>query len=323
MKTNNKQFIQVNILFLLIETLFLTCFYFCSSTFDMFIITLFNINLALLYCITQYYLKKHFLIIREIIACLDKDKDIIIPVEGDLAILKEKILTYNKSNTYQKDLLLLEKKKMASYIEDIAHQIKTPLTSIKINEELLSTTFNNDQLKQNQTQIERIELLLDGLLKLARLDNQTVHFLKEETSLMTIIDNALLQLQPLICSKKLHIHCNNLDIPLYVDETWMQEAIINIIKNCIEESKKQICITGIELPQFIKIEIRDDGCGILTEDKDHIFDRFYRSKSKKTHGLGIGLALSNGIIKGHHGYIEVENDNGAIFSILVPKHNLK
>lgn len=267
--------------------------------------------------------KKQLLQIRNLVKALDQDVVLEKPLEGDLAILNEKLIGYRRNHQHAQESLWQEKQKLASYIEDIAHQIKTPLTSIKVNEELLALEKTNDMLETNALQIQRIETLLESLLTLARFDNQKIVFDKIETSLQSIIIASLLQLQPLIEKQKVHVKVKNIDIQAVVDESWMQEAITNIIKNCIEAANTTVNIEGEKYEQCIKLIIQDDGDKIAVEDMPHIFTRFYRSKHNKGKGIGIGLALAKEIVQAHHGFIEVSNDVGAIFTITLPIYDLK
>lgn len=373
MKTNNKQFIQIHSIFIMIGIMFFTCFFFLNQyyqketnikvnnavalfvdehpemkqeiasafeqggfdtqarnviaiTFDyqyLYYLAFGSIVILGCYAYMYYNTKKQLVMTRQLVNYVDQDQSFAKPLEGDLAILHDKLIKYRRSNENYKALLLKEKEKLASYIEDIAHQVKTPLTSIKVNEELMALENNNEMLKTNALQIQRIEYLLESLLTLARFDNHKVIFDKVETSLASVVEASLHQLQPMIEKKNINIEKNHLDIYAFIDESWMQEAITNIIKNCIGASKSKICIEGIQYEQFIKLRIQDDGNGIDKEDIAHLFTRFYRSKHNKEKGVGIGLALAKEIVEGHQGFIEVHNEQGAVFEITLPIYDLK
>ena len=104
------------------------------------------------------------------------------------------------------------------------------------------------------------------------------------------------------------------------DYKWFKEALINILKNCIEYSQHQIVDIHIdETETLIRIVIRDYGQGFSKEDLKHIFERFYRGQNKQKNGIGIGMAMVKEIVEAHHGSIHIYNQNGAVFEIYLPK----
>ncbi len=147
---------------------------------------------------------------------------------------------------------------------------------------------------------------------------------KKEYILKDLLDHISESLSPLKEKYDVSFHYFNTDTLIYCDEKWMSEAIENILKNCIEQKEHStIDISCQNHSSYLTISIQDHGDGFLKEDLPHIFERFYRGKHPKGDGIGIGLAMSKGIIEAHHGHIEVINHQGALFQITLPYKNTK
>lgn len=242
-------------------------------------------------------------------------------LEGEYGLLEEKVYNIKKNNDRYIEALENEKKEMSDYIENIAHQIKTPLTSIRLNEEILHLKQPDVLLEKNQQSFERLDHLLDSLLKLTRLEHNTIHFDLQLKDIYSLFESVQTEIQPLLNDTKLEVKVQ--DCTFYYDEQWLKEALYNIIKNCIEEKVTKISMTNQVYRHTLQIIIKDNGQGIKEEDLPHIFERFYRSIGKKKKGNGIGLALCKEIIEKHHGHIHAYNDDGAVFEISIPILDIK
>jgi signal transduction histidine kinase len=241
------------------------------------------------------------------------------PIEGDLGILNEKLILMNRKYNYDINILNKEKQDLLHYHEDVAHQIKTPLSSIRINEELKYIETKDNIYLENIEQIDHIDHLLDDILNISRFENNSITLNYSKINLKDTIESAIHKVN----TNNINIILELEDILYYQDELWLQEAFMNIIKNSIKEDVTQINIQLNDYDQYIKCIIKDNGKGISEENISKIFNRYYRSKDNESKGFGIGLALSNEIIKAHHGYIHVYNDHGAVFEITLTKYNLK
>ncbi len=242
-------------------------------------------------------------------------------LEGEYGLLEEKVYNIKKNNDHYVEILENEKKEISTYIENIAHQLKTPLTSIRLNEEILNLKTSDDLLLKNQQSFSRIDHLLDSLLKLTRLEYNTIHFDLQPKDIRLLFEGVIQDIQPMINDIKFMVEID--DCIFYYDEQWLKEALYNIIKNCVEEKVTEITLSNHVYRNSIQIVIKDDGKGIKDEDMPYIFDRFYRGSSKKKNGCGIGLALTKEIISKHHGHIHVYNDQGAVFEINIPLLDIK
>nr|MBB1521585.1 HAMP domain-containing histidine kinase [Clostridiales bacterium] len=238
--------------------------------------------------------------------------------EEELSILKNELykvtvmLRENASNT------LKDKINLKRALEDISHQLKTPLTSILI---ILDNLIDNPEMDY-QTRVEflhdlkrettRIQSLIQSILKLSKFDSNTVQFIKQDIYLKQIIDEAIKNTGSLADLKNIKINVEgNKKIKLNCDLLWQIEAITNILKNCIEHSKEntQIDIKYNNNSVYSYITITDYGEGISKEDLPHIFERFYRGKNSSNESIGIGLSLSKTIIESNNGIVSVESNS--------------
>lgn len=246
-------------------------------------------------------------------------------LEGELSILKNEIYKVTLILSKQAELLKTEKEQLADAISDISHQLKTPLTSMMVMTDLLS----NDELdlekrkeftRNLEVQLERMEWLLTSLLKLSKIDAGTVPFKKERVLVSEMLHHAL---KPLLIPMELKeqdlVIEGDSSVTFQGDFNWTVEAIINIVKNCMEHTQKKgtITISYEENPIFTEIRIADNGSGIAKEELPFIFQRFYKGKNSGKDSVGIGLAMADSIIRSQMGDISVtsQKGNGTCFSI--------
>ncbi|WP_051541652.1 sensor histidine kinase [Clostridium lundense] len=208
------------------------------------------------------------------------------------------------------------KELLKGIISDISHQLKTPISALKMYNEIIIDEYDNPDtikrftIKSNHS-IERMELLVLNLLKMAKLDTGIMDFEKRKENVLYIIQDAIepLQIRAKNEHKKIY-YSGDSNISLICDRDWMIEAIGNIIKNALDHtiSENTISINWRENPIFIEIKIVDNGGGIHPEDIHNIFKRFYRSKySTNRDGAGLGLSLAKSIIEANGGNITVSS----------------
>ena len=212
-----------------------------------------------------------------------------------------------------------ESKNLSKALEDISHQLKTPITSIRI---MMDNIYENpdmdektreDFLKTISKQVDWISSLVISLLKLAKFDSGTIIMNDDIIDVEKLIDESIENLSILLDIKNIEI---KKDIPrnssFRADYKWQLEAITNIIKNSIEHSKEnsKIDIKVEDSSVMLKIEIKDYGEGISKKDINHIFERFYKAKNASSDSIGIGLALAKTIIEKDNGYISVTSKEG-------------
>lgn len=248
--------------------------------------------------------------------------------EGELSILQSEIRKMTLRIREQNDALKKEKEHLADSLADIAHQLRTPLTSVNLILSLLENSHDENELKKFKREAEELLLQMDwlitSLLKISRLDAGIVVFKSEEINVNKLISTAL---RPFLISIELH----NIDLQIHVekgivihgDSGWLSEAFQNIFKNCIESvgDNGRLQITCENNQLFTEIVIHDSGHGFKKEDLPYLFKRFYRGKNTDATGYGIGLALCRMIITRQGGTITAKNhvQGGAIFYIHFPK----
>ena len=212
-----------------------------------------------------------------------------------------------------------EKTNLSNSLTDISHQLKTPLTSIRIMIDNIQNNPDMDEKTRNEfiedisKQIDWISSLVISLLKLAKFDAGSIVMRDEEINVKKLIQNIISNLAILIDIKDIKIEENiSEQITLFADYNWQLEALTNIIKNCVEHSFDggKIKIEAESNSVFTKIIIADEGEGIEKKDLNRIFERFYKSAKSSENSIGIGLALAKTIIEKERGYIKVESEVG-------------
>ena len=246
--------------------------------------------------------------------------------EDELSILKNElykitIMLKEVAENSQKDKTTLK-----DSLSDISHQIKTPITSILIMlDNILSDENMPEDIKKNfikdiKREIVNIKFLVESILKLSKIDSNSIKFIKKEVLIKDIINEAVKNVSMLSELKNIEIIVSGDDsIKTICDLKWQVEAITNILKNCIEHSyeNRKIYINYNQNNMYTELKIEDNGTGIDAKDLPHIFERFYKGKNSSSDSVGIGLALSKSIIESNNGYIQVDSklNKGTTFII--------
>lgn len=227
----------------------------------------------------------------------------------------------NKKMEYEKD-------EIKSLISDIAHQLKTPLTNMKIYSEFLQ---DEDLSKEDRKEFSQIVLLsldklcflVESMIKMSRLESSVISLHKTKSDINEAILDAITSIYKKAKGKNINIKFKpEYKIEIKYDKKWTTEAIFNIIENAVKYSPNNstIFINIERYEMFVRIDIKDQGIGISEEEIPKIFRRFYRGKNvSNEEGIGIGLYLSREIISRQGGYIKVSSSQGgSIFSIFLP-----
>ena len=237
--------------------------------------------------------------------------------EDELSILKNElykitIMLKEVAENSQKDKTTLK-----DSLSDISHQIKTPITSILImldnilSDENMPEDIKKDFIKDIKREIINIKFLVESILKLSKIDSNSIKFIKKEVFIKDIINEAVKNVSMLSELKNIEIIVSGDDsIKTICDLKWQVEAITNILKNCIEHSyeNRKIYINYNQNNMYTELKIEDNGTGIDAKDLPHIFERFYKGKNSSSDSVGIGLALSKSIIESNNGYIQVDSE---------------
>ena len=212
---------------------------------------------------------------------------------------------------------LREKEFLKDTISDISHQLKTPLAALNIYNGLLQDeTESLSEVKEfaalSEQELDRIEMLVQSLLKITRLDAGAIVFEKTEENVAEMMKDVELHFAYRAGMEQKQIVLSGADdITMVCDRDWMIEAMDNLVKNALDHTKTGDTVhvewqTG---SSALQIRVRDNGCGIHPDDLYHIFKRFYRSRfSKDQQGIGLGLPLAKAIIEAHSGTIEVDSE---------------
>ena len=273
------------------------------------------ISLFLLYYLLENRKKNR---INELIDLIEnmKNQNYKIPMkQDDFSILEDKIYKLFIEIVEAKETTTKNSEKQIEYLEDIAHQIKTPITSMLFSIENLEMDFpDNRDIEILKRQTIRLNSLSDILLKLSSLDANKDLMKKEQIPLDELVDYALDSLnlkKSMKVEKRTDLKENRINGDFY----WLAEALINIMKNADNRPTcDKITISSYKNPLYTSLIIEDNGGGIEKENIKKIFKRFY--KTTDSHGLGIGLAMAKTIVEKNNGEISVSNtDNGARFEI--------
>lgn len=244
--------------------------------------------------------------------------------EDELSVLDNQIYRTAVKFREQAENSRKEKENLQKSLQDISHQLKTPLTSIIVmvenilDDDDMPLEIRREFLCDIKHNTSTISFLVQSLLTLSKLDAESIKFKFANESIESVIAECIKNTAVMaeICNVSIETACN--DVTLNCDKKWLCEALTNIVKNCIEHSQNgNIKITVDHNKLYTKISIKDNGSGIAKEDLPHIFERFYKGKNSSDDSVGIGLALAKSIIEKQGGYITVssEIDKGSEFVI--------
>ena len=220
---------------------------------------------------------------------------------------------------------LEEKQNFAENLSNIAHQLKTPVTAISLSAQMMETHPDKNYPAQIQKQIKRLIHLEESLLLLSRLDAGTLFLEKEAVDVFTVLTLAADNLQEVFSEADVSLNIPEAgEVEITADLDWTMEAVMNLLKNCMEYSPAGgtvHCSYG-QNELYTEILIWDEGKGFQREDIPHLFERFYCGQNAKKSGIGIGLSLAREIIERQNGTIRASNipDGGGCFEIRFYSH---
>ena len=237
--------------------------------------------------------------------------------EDELSILKNEIYKTTVMLKETADISKKDKLNLKISLEDISHQLKTPITSILvmldnlIYEPDMDKKIREDFIIDIKRNITNINFLVQSILKLSKFDANTINFVLEERLIKDIIEEAVLNVSILCDLKNIKINVKgDSKITINCDFMWQVEAITNIVKNSVEHSNEnsEIDISYEKNTAYVIVKIKDYGEGIDEKELSHIFERFYKGKNSSPDSIGIGLALAKTIIEKSNGIISVTSD---------------
>lgn len=245
--------------------------------------------------------------------------------EDDFSHLQDEIYKTVTMLYQTKETAITARKKFAENLENIAHQLKTPITAAFLSLQLMKKTAPGDYAKQIEKQLKRLNRLEEALLTLSKIDAGTLSLNDTRVDIYTALNLAAENLDDLL--RKEHISVEIPDkgcVEFSGDLEWTMEALINLLKNCMEHSQPggSIHCDYTENPLYAEILIWDEGRGFDPEDIPYLFERFYRGKRAAGSGIGIGLALARSVFELQNGTLTARNlqAGGACFEIRMYSH---
>ncbi len=245
--------------------------------------------------------------------------------EDELSILKNEIYKTTVTLREAADNSNADKLSLKKSLEDISHQLKTPLTSILvmldniIDDPEMDADVRESFIRNIKRETVNINFFVQAILKLSRFDSNTIRFIKEKTCLRSLIDDAVQNVSALCDLRNVTVDiCGECEAEIVCDRKWQTEAITNILKNAVEHSHNdgKVVVRCSRNTAYTMIEITDFGEGISEKNLPHIFERFYKGESTSPDSIGIGLALSKSIIEEDNGTVSADSDeNGTCFKI--------
>lgn len=245
--------------------------------------------------------------------------------ETRLSRLESKWKQFLSASMLSRDSLLKEKENVKSLVSDISHQTKTPMTNIKLYVSLLEENLqketnmihqeeNRKLLYEIIRQTEKLEFLIQSLIKMSRLESNLVEV---KPSVQKVEDLLLAASEEIaLKAEQKQIEIQNTyrgDATAFYDMKWTKEALGNVLDNAVKYSEpgKKILLSVTEYEIYTSISVKDQGIGIKEEDLTKIFGRFYRSEEvQQQEGVGIGLYLTREILKRENGYMKVRSKPG-------------
>ena len=248
--------------------------------------------------------------------------------EGQMGLLKTELIKMTNILKEKVELLNNEKIFLNNTISDISHQLKTPMTSLIILNDLMYEDLTKETkiefLDKMKSQLNRMEWLVKSMLKLSKVEAKVIDFEQKEVRMNELIKRS-------VASSLIPMEIKDIKLNISGDENtsykgdinWSSEAFVNIIKNCVEHTPQggKIDINYNQNPLYCEVVIKDSGEGIDKKDLPHIFKRFYKGKTSKEDSVGIGLAMAKSIIESQNGdiYVESEKNKGTEFHIIFHK----
>lgn len=245
--------------------------------------------------------------------------------EDEFSMLEDVMQKMVSMLFYTKEEAIKSKKQFADNLANIAHQWKTPITAALLSVQLMEKTQSHGYTKQIKKQLNHLNDLEEQLLTLSKIDTGTLHLEKEKIDIYTVLTVAVDNLEELLEKEEISVSISEKGaVWIQGDMEWTMEAIMNLMKNCMEHSQKGGCIycDYSVNPLYTEILIWDEGNGFCQEDIPHLFERFFRGKMENRNGMGIGLYLAQSIFQLQNGCIRARNisNGGACFEIRIYSH---
>ena len=250
--------------------------------------------------------------------------DLTVFTDSELGILRSELFRLSETLHRQNEQLVADKKFILDSLNDIAHQLKTPLTSVVMMVDLIQENDlppeKHQQFMLNiESQLERLQGLIANLLTLSKLEANVINYQAESIMDTQLINRLVSSFDVELNVKNVHCEIETDNQLVTIDIDWTIEALSNSVKNAIEHMPDggTIRILSTVNLMYWQIIIEDNGTGIKEEDIEHVFDRFYRGKTSRKDSVGIGLSLTKRIINQQKGLIKVESQVGQFTRFII------
>ncbi|HJA94331.1 MAG TPA: HAMP domain-containing histidine kinase [Candidatus Eisenbergiella merdipullorum] len=245
--------------------------------------------------------------------------------EDDFAHLQDEIYKTVTALVQTKESAVAAKKRFAENLANIAHQLKTPITAAFLSLQMMKKEAPKAHAEQIKKQLERLNRLEESLLTLSGIDAGTLPMKCGEVDIYTALNLAAENLSDLLQKEKVSVEIPDKGcIVFWGDLEWTMEALLNLMKNCLEHSPSggRLHCDYSGNPLYAQILIWDEGRGFDPADMPHLFERFYRGRNAAPNGIGIGLALARSVFELQNGTITARNlpNGGACFEIRIYSH---
>ncbi len=245
--------------------------------------------------------------------------------EDEFSKLQDEIYKTVTALYQTRDTAVEEKNNFAENLSNIAHQVKTPITAISLSVQMMKDKPREEYLSQIEKQLNRLTNLEEALLLLSRIDAGKLPLQRTSVDVFTLLMLAADNLEELSRQSGVLIDIPEMgEITVHMDLDWTMEAVMNLLKNCMEHSAPGTAVhcTCEKNPLYVRLRIWDEGEGFAKEDIPHLFERFYRGKNAKAGSIGIGLSIAKEIIERQNGILSAENlpGGGACFEIRLYSH---
>lgn len=253
--------------------------------------------------------------------------------ESELSKLEVKWKRFLGASALSRQNVEKEKKAVKELVSDISHQVKTPISNIRLYGEIIEEKLEGEDkelAKRLMAQTDLLESLIQSLVKMSRLETNIIQVSPQKQPLKPMLEELVLRGKEKQVKRGIQIVKKGWtdECQACFDRKWTSEAVYNILDNALKYTEEKSCVTVAirKYPMFVSICIQDEGPGITEEEIPKIFQRFYRgSQFQEKEGVGLGLYLAREILKKEHGYIKVSttNQTGASFAVYLPRENFQ
>jgi len=244
---------------------------------------------------------------------IGKDVTVLSDTEDDFSPLEDEIYKTVTQMRIAKETAIKERQNFAESLANIAHQIKTPVTSMSVTTQMCKGSLKEEEIEKIKKQIDKINQLTDALLTISKIDAGILELKQDNVDVYTLLELSIEALESQIRSKEIEIMLpNHPEISFIGDLDWSVEVFINLIRNSIQHmpDRGKLELRYEKNPLYVEISVTDNGEGFDDKEIPYIFNRFYQGKQGRKSGTGIGLSMARSIIEMQNGFITAKNVKG-------------